>query len=82
MSFTYDFSTPHDRVQFAYCIPYTYTSLLSLLRELAPTCPEFKFETGWRSLSGLPVPVIQVTDPDESPLNKKVVLVTARIHPG
>ena len=41
-----------------------------------------KCETGWRTLSGLPVPLIQITDFEEPNYNKKVVLITARIHPG
>lgn len=84
MSFTYDFDTPHDTVRFAYCIPYTYSQMLSMVREISAnvTPQEFKFETGWRTLSGLPVPILQLTDFSEPVHNKKVVLVTARIHPG
>ena len=35
MSFTYDFDTPGDTVSFAYCVPYTYSQLLALVRELS-----------------------------------------------
>lgn len=81
MSFSYDFDTINDKVHFAYCIPYTYSHLLDLIRELCPLeC--VKYETAWRSLSGLPVPMLQITDFDAPNYNKKIVLVTARIHPG
>lgn len=35
-----------------------------------------------KSLSGLNIPVLEVTDENEPEYNKQVVLVTARIHPG
>lgn len=81
MTFTYNFDTVNDKVEFAYCIPYKYSDLLDLVREVSPM-PNLKYETGWRTLSGLPVPVLQITDFQEPNFNKKVVLVTARIHPG
>ena len=34
-SFEYDFEYEDDMVYFAYCIPYTYTMLLSFLKELS-----------------------------------------------
>lgn len=35
-----------------------------------------------KTLSGLAVPVVEVTDEEVEDYNKKVVFVTARIHPG
>lgn len=81
MTFTYDFEEPNDRVQFAYCIPYTYTKMLEMIKEVNGY-ESLKCETIWRTLSGLPVPLLQITDFNEPSYNKKVVLVTARIHPG
>lgn len=61
MTFTYNFDSTDDTVYFAYCIPYTYTDLLSMIREVYVTS-KIKYETGWRSLSGLPIPLLQITD--------------------
>lgn len=81
MTFSYNFDSLNDKVEFAYCVPYTYSHLLGLIREIS-ICANFKYETGWRTLSGLSVPVLQITDFNEPNFNKKMVLVTARIHPG
>jgi cytosolic carboxypeptidase protein 2/3 len=35
-----------------------------------------------KSLSGLAIPVLKITNDDRDEASKKVVLVTARIHPG
>lgn len=35
-----------------------------------------------KSLSGLAVPVLEITDEEVPDYNKKVILVTGRIHPG
>lgn len=35
-----------------------------------------------KSLSGLGIPVLEVTDYEIEDYNKKVVVVTGRIHPG
>ena len=32
MTFSYEFQYPNDKVKFAYCIPYTYTEMLCLLK--------------------------------------------------
>ncbi len=78
MSFTYDFILPNDTVQFAYCIPYSYSKLLKLVSSLS-NC---KILPSLKSLSGLPIPVIQITEEDLPEHNKKVALITGRIHPG
>lgn len=58
MSFSYDFSLVQDTVQFAYCIPYTYSKLNKFLTTLA----NFKQLTPLKSLSGLAIPVLSITD--------------------
>jgi hypothetical protein len=35
-----------------------------------------------KSLSGLPIPVLKVTNDEQEEASKKAVLVTARVHPG
>lgn len=78
MSFSYDFGTPNDIVHFAYCVPYTYSHLLKTVAAL----PSAKLIPGLKSLSGLTIPVLEVTDDEVAEYNKKVILVTGRIHPG
>jgi hypothetical protein len=58
MSFSFDFTTPNDTVMFAYSIPYTYSKMLKMVSYLtnAKTLPPLK------SLSGLQIPVLEVTD--------------------
>lgn len=58
MSFSYEFVTPRDTVHFAYCIPYTYSRLLKLLTQLS----NFKQLPPFRSLSGLAIPVLEITN--------------------
>lgn len=78
MSFSYDFLQPDDTVYFAYCIPYPYTRLLRFLNKLENT----KSLTPLKTLTGLPIPVLEITDENEPEYNKQVVLVTGRVHPG
>ena len=61
MSFSYDFSIPNDTVYFAYCIPYTYSRLLRFLNKLENN----KKMPVMKSLSGLGIPVLEVTDENE-----------------
>lgn len=58
MSFCYDFVTATDTVQFAYCIPYNYSRLLKLI----PQLPNLKQLPSFRALSGLPIPVLEITN--------------------
>lgn len=78
MSFTFDFTQKDDTVFFAYCIPYTYTRLTRFLGKIKH-CKKMQ---PLKALSGLAIPVIEVTDDREPEYNKQVVLVTGRIHPG
>jgi hypothetical protein len=78
MSFTYDFILPNDTVQFAYCIPYGYTKLLKLVSGLTHA----KIMPSLKSLSGLAIPVLEITEQEVADHNKKVILITGRIHPG
>ena len=62
MSFEFDFMTPHDTVSFAYCIPYTYSQLQTHINTLGPTCKQLP---GFKTLSGLSIPVLEVTNEEE-----------------
>lgn len=78
MSFTYDFLQKDDTVYFAYCVPYTYTRLIKFLGKIKYA----KKIEPLKTLSGLYVPVLEITDEKEPEYNKQIVLVTGRIHPG
>lgn len=78
MSFSYDFTVANDIVHFAYSIPYSYSQLLKTIA----TLKNIKLMPSLKSLSGLPIPVMEITDELVPDYNKKVVLTTARIHPG
>jgi hypothetical protein len=58
MSFVYDFILPNDTIQFAYCVPYSYSKLLKLI----PTLAYAKIMPSLKSLSGLSIPVLEITD--------------------
>jgi hypothetical protein len=58
LTFTYHFEVPNDTVEFAYFIPYSYSRLLKFL----PTLKNCKILPALKSLSGLAIPVLEVTD--------------------
>lgn len=82
LSFTYHFK--HTRkVYFAYAIPYTYTRLRHLVAELSiGTDLRYKRDTLCRSLSGLEVPLLTITNFSLPIPTKEAIVVTARVHPG
>jgi len=84
LSFEYEAQYDNDEVQFAYCIPYEYTRMISLVEELKES-KNVKVENLCYSLSGVPVPLLTITDPSDSVvprLNRKIIIITARVHPG
>lgn len=82
LSFTYSFPTPMEKVYFAYAIPYQYSQLNRLLAEIPPNGIIIKRETLCRSLGGVEVPLLVVTDCTVPVEDKASVVVTARVHPG
>lgn len=81
LSFTYSFTIPTEKVYFAYAIPYQYTHLNRLLAEILPS-PIIKQDVLCRSLGGVEVPLLVVTDCAVPVEEKASVVVTARVHPG
>jgi hypothetical protein len=69
----------------AYCIPYTYSRLLVDIEELQTQYEKSRILTvgsNGRSLMGLNIPILKITDPNILDRGKRVILVTGRIHPG
>jgi hypothetical protein len=58
LTFTFHFDTPNDTVELAYFIPYSYSRLLKFL----PTLNNCKVLPPLKSLTGLSIPVLEVTD--------------------
>lgn len=84
-SFTYDFSTEDDTTLFAYCVPYPYTRLIRVLQECRAkygSNAHYSSQTLCKSLSGLSIPVLTITDETLDSSLKALVVVCARIHPG
>lgn len=76
LSFEYEFTG--GPVHFAYSIPYTYSRLLRLLEELEPKATRSLL---CKSLSGLEVPLLTITDSAATGL-KEHIIMSARVHPG
>ena len=85
LSFEYEFEYLEDDVYFAYCIPYSYSKLMTTLSLLKENTQDLIQEGRLcQSLSGVDVPVVTITDWTERKglEQRQVVVVTARIHPG
>lgn len=64
---------------FAYCVPYTFSKLINEISKLPSSLA--KKEVLGKSLSGVEIPLIHITDHDNIK-NKKNILITGRMHPG
>jgi len=85
LSFALDFEYADDEIFVAYCVPYTYSKLLRDIAELKSRCSTsrvLEVGTNGRSMMGLDIPLMKITDPDTPDKGKKVLLVAGRIHPG
>ncbi|CAL2033425.1 unnamed protein product [Caenorhabditis brenneri] len=83
LSFAFIFESS-DPVQFAYCIPYTYGQLQSWLSELdARKYPFFHRDLLAHTVQKRRVDLITIDgSPDTFQGSKKMVFLTARVHPG
>lgn len=70
---------------FAYCVPYTYSLLIHQIEELKQKTERLNIlevESLGTSLLGVKIPLLKITDCSIPMAEKKIVLVTGRIHPG
>lgn len=79
-SFEYEFVEPNDEVYFAYCIPYTYSELIEDVSKLDPH--KARVYTMGRSLTGLDIPLLHITDHKDDNEAKRNIIITGRIHPA
>eukprot|EP00347_Sterkiella_histriomuscorum_P024496 403330908 len=83
LSFKFDFEHQLNLTQFSLGIPYTYTDLQDFLRPLKHQNLQYlKIEKLCTQLSGIKVPVLTVTEPQVNDSKKKLIIISARIHPG
>lgn len=80
LSFEIEFGE-QDKWYVARSIPYTYSQLLKFLASSSGN-PYFKHRQLCKSIGGLHVPKITITNPESSKSDKTYVLVTARLNPG
>ena len=83
------FDYDQDQVWFAYGVPYTFTMLTNFLKaiqEIQDNQPKenlvFKKESLGKSLSGVDIPLLTITDFSENNKRKRTIVMCARIHPG
>lgn len=85
LSFEYIFEKDFDEVYFSYSVPYSYSFLMNFLEELSrpPQTKRFlRISYLLESPGGLSIPVLTISNPSDDREKKKIVLVTARLHPG
>ncbi|OMJ72415.1 hypothetical protein SteCoe_29148 [Stentor coeruleus] len=82
LSFEYDFGPQAVKVHFARSIPYTYSQQLEFIETQIKSSPYFKSKELCKSIGGLSVPVITITNFQTSKARKKYILVTSRLNPG
>lgn len=91
MTFEYTFEYDQDKIWFAYAIPYSFTMLTNFIKavETIQAKPEnvtasniFKRETLGKSLSGVEIPLLTITDFNEKNARKKTIVMVGRLHPG
>jgi hypothetical protein len=82
LQFSYEFRLPKQKVEFAYCIPYSYSRLERFIDELKKKYPKnVECASLTDSLGGVSLPLLTISNGQPSQ-QKRLVLVTARIHPG
>lgn len=67
MTFDYTFEYDDDEVQFAYCVPYDYTTLMKWIEQLSLRCADAGFLKVSKlccSLGALEVPLLTIHQPD------------------
>ena len=92
MSFDYKFETGNDEVYMAYTVPYSYTQMMSHIKQLkdvAENSPQGKkivnFSLLGKSIGGLDMPLIKITNRNSEgqiEISKPTVLIIGRQHSG
>ena len=81
LSFDFSFEYDDNTVWFAYAIPYTFTKLSKFIESINEN-PYIQVSQLCKSLSGLDVPLITLTNFEMDDENKEYIVISARVHPG
>ena len=82
LTFVYKFLWEGDKVYFAYAVPYTFTRLVKVIREICTDHEDIIHQDILcKSLSGVEVPFLTITD-FRTQCAKQKVLLQGRVHPG
>lgn len=85
LSFDFKFGDPNEVYCFAELPPYSFTKQIAFLKGLESSSCEgttVRVETLCRSLSGLEVPLVTITDERFPSVTKQSLLIVGRVHPG
>jgi hypothetical protein len=84
LSFFFQFDQPGEEYSFAYCFPYSYTDLQRYLFRLERRCAASYLQRSLlcRTPQHRRVDLLRITNPAVDDRAKRVVVLTARIHPG
>ena len=81
LSFEYDFTVEDDCVQFAHSMPYDLDQLNSMIESLKDN-PKVSVLTLGITYMGREIPLIRIRGLEKTQIEKKVVVVMGRQHPG
>ena len=84
LSFAFQFPRAHDRYQFAYSFPYTYSRLTAYLKQLSALSPGcIRVNRLCTSIQKRDTHLLTVSSPDNLVADKQtIVFLTSRVHPG
>ena len=91
VSFEFSIDSADEKIWFAYSLPYTYSMLINFIKAIEDiqNQPEhktnnmiYKREVIGKSLSGVEIPLITITDFSENNKRKRTIIMCSRMHPG
>lgn len=81
LTFSYTFESEETEVCFAATVPYTYTDCIRFIQQVAQH-PSVTQESFCKTISGIDLPILTITDNTESEDTRKYMFITSRVHPS